>query len=494
MLSLPNELVALILVHLSEGSEIDESSWPLRSSSNGWLLLAQTCRRIYDVAVSTQHLWQRLAVFSQTGGLDTALSRSGDLEIDLIFHQPHVIPSAFTLLASHAAQIRSLIIVETDRNTLCALRFLFSRPMPALTTCQFHLARRSIRLPHRSSAMWFTVDSALLPNLRTLQLRMVPLDWSSNAIPSLRRLSLWNASPQFFTSCRRFLDILESFTALEHLEIRNTPLFAPPRQCTERVVALPYLHTLILESSHYNEISALLSHLQLSESANVEIHMHLDINTELLCRRLVTLSHLLPRNPTRLPILASADSASFDFNRGFVFVECSALAHAKPGRLSALLKSASAASSDQLGWRYTPSQAAVHFAGLLQHAPLRVLDLRLAWPHAGETSAASGMFEYVFLTFSELEELVYCGGANEASNRQLLDVLTNGALPRLHVLRLGEWSGELVSLLVEVLQMRIMAGLRPSQLDIQLVVGGESVSDGALQVLYGLVDGDVRVR
>ena len=340
--------------------------------------------------------------------------------------------------------------------------------------------------------MWFTVDSALLPNLCTLQLGMVPLDWSSNAIPSLRRLSLWNASPQFFTSCRRFLDILESFTALEHLEIRNTPLFAPPRQCTERVVALPYLHTLILESSHYNEISALLSHLQLSSSASVEIH--LDINTELLCRRLVTLSHLLPRNPVRLPILASADSASFDFNRGFVFVECSAPAHANPGRLRALLKSASAASSDRLGWRYTPSQAAVHFAGRLQHAPLRALELRFACPHADETCAASGMFEYVFLTFSELEELVYCGGANEASNRQLLDVLTNGALPRLHVLRLGEWSGELVSLLVEVLQMRIMAGLRPSQLDIQIVVGGESVSEGALQVLYGLVDGDVRVR
>ncbi|KAM5545590.1 hypothetical protein V8D89_000628 [Ganoderma adspersum] len=492
MLSLPNELVALILVHLSEGSEIEESSWPLRTSSNGWLPLSQTCRRIHDVAVSTQHLWQRIAVFSKIGGLDTALSRSGDLEIDVIFHQPHVIPSAFMLLTSHAVQLRSLVIIEADHNTLCALQFLFSRPMPALTTCQVHLVHQPIRLPRRSGAMWFTVDSTVLPNLRALQLGMLPLDWNSEAISSLRRLSLRDASPQFFMSCGQFLDILESFTALGHLEIRNTPLFAPPRQCTERVVALPYLRTLILESSHHNEISALLFHLQLSEDIDVEIN--LDISPpRVLCRRLVTLSRVLPRNPTRLPLLASAASASFAFNHGCVFVECSAPAYAEPGRLRVLLKSGSAAESDQ-GWHYTPSQAAVHFAGLLQHAPLRALELLFAWPYTGETCAASGMFVYVFLTFSELEELAYSGGANEASDRQLLDVLANGALPRLRMLRLGEWNGELVSSLVEVLQIRANGGLRLSQLDIQVVASGERVSGAALQELYGLVDGDVHVR
>ncbi|KAM5545709.1 hypothetical protein V8D89_000747 [Ganoderma adspersum] len=491
MLSLPNELVALILVHLSEGSEIEESSWPLRTSSNGWLPLSQTCRRIHDVAVSTQHRWQRITVFSKIGGLDTALSRSGDLEIDVIFHQPHAIPSAFMLLTSHAVQLRSLVIIEADHNTLCALQFLFSRPMPALTTCQVHLVHQPIRLPRRSGAMWFTVDSTVLPNLRALQLGMLPLDWNSEAISSLRRLSLRDASPQFFMSCGQFLDILESFTALEHLEIRNTPLFAPPRQCTERVVALPYLRTLILESSHHNEISALLFHLQLSSNADIEINI--DINTEFLCRRLVTLSHVLPRNPTPLPLLASAASASFAFNHGCVFVECSAPADAKPGRIRVLLNPGSALESDQ-GWYYTPSQAAVHFSGLLEHAPLRALELRFAWPYAGETCAASGMFAYVFLTFSELEELAYSRGGNEASDKQLLDVLANGALPRLRVLRLGEWSGELISLLVEFLQIRAAGGLRLSQLDIQVAASCESVSGATLPELYGLVDGDVHVR
>ena len=48
-------------------------------------------------------------------------------------------------------------------------------------------------------------------------------------------------------------------------------------------------------------------------------------------------------------------------------------------------------------------------------------------------------------------------------------------------------------MLVEVLQMRIMAGLRLSQLDVQIVVGGESVPGTVLKELQGLVDGDVNL-
>ncbi|KAM5545711.1 hypothetical protein V8D89_000749 [Ganoderma adspersum] len=491
MLSLPNELIALILLHLSEGPEIDDSSWPLRSSSHGWLPFAQTFRRVHDVAVSTQHLWQRLAVFSKNGGLNTALSRSGDLEIDVIFHRPHIIPSGFMLLAPHAARMRMLVIVEADHNTHSALRFLLARPMPALTTCQIHLVHRYIHQPRPDGMMRFTVDSTLVPNLRTLQLGVLSLDWRSEAVSRLHRLSLWSAAPQVLVTFDRFLDILESCTALEHLEIRHIPQFALPDDASDwqRVVALPHLHTLILESSYYLEVSLLLSHLQLSEHVDVDIA--LDIDTDFEDDAFLALPDILTTDPTRLPLLALATSASFA-SCGFISVECSAPAHG-PGRLRVFLNPGSAEEIDE-GWHYPPTQAVAHFCALLEHAPLRALELQLAWPYAGETCAAGGMFAFVFSTFPGLEELAYGGGANEASDRQLVDVLAGDVLPRLRVLRLGEWSGELVSLLVDVLQGRTAGGLRLSQLHVRVVAEGESVAGAALHELQGLVDGDVNVR
>ena len=492
MIDLPNELVALVLVHLSEGPEIEESSWPLRSRSNEWLSLAQTCRRFYDVATSTQHLWQRLAVSSKNGGLNTALSRSGDLAIDVIFHRPHIIPSAFMLLAPHAARMRTLVVVEADHNTHSAFRFLLARPMPALTTCQVHLVHWYIHLPRPDSgAMHFTVNHALVPNLRTLQLGMLSLDWRSEAVSRLHKLSLWNAPPQALVTFDRFLDILQSCTALEHLEIRHIPQFALPDDASDwgRVVALPRLHTLILESGYFLEVRMLLSHLQLSEHADVDIE--LDIDTDIPDDAFLTLPDILETDGTRLPLLARATSASFA-SCGYLSLECSAPALGS-GRLRAFLNPGSEEDTDE-GWDYPPTQALAHFCALLGHAPLRALELQLAWPYAGETCMGSGTFAFVFSTFPELEELAYSGGANEASDRQFLDVLAGDVLPRLRVLRLGEWCGELVSSLVEVLLGRAAGGLRLSQLDVRIAAGGESVAGTALQELSGLVDGDVNVR
>ena len=492
MLDLPNELLALILAHLSEGLEIEESSWPLRSSSNAWLSLAQTCRRFHDVAVSTQHLWQRLAVSSKNGGLNTALARSGDLEIDVIFHRPHIIPSAFMLLAPHAARVRTLVVVEADHNTHSALRFLLARPMPALTTCQIHLVHWYIHLPRPDSgAMHFTVNNALVPNLRTLQLGMLSLDWRSEAVSRLHRLSLWNAPPQALVTFDRFLDVLQSCTALEHLEIRHIPQFALPDDASDwgRVVALPRLHTLVLESGYFLEVRMLLSHLQLSEHADVDIE--LDIDTDIPDDAFLTLPDILETDGTRLPLLARATDASFA-SCSYLSLECSAPALGS-GRLRAFLNPGSEEDTDE-GWDYPPTQALAHFCALLGHAPLRALELQLAWPYAGETCMGSGTFAFVFSTFPELEELAYSGGANEASDRQLLEVLAGDVLPRLRVLRLGEWSGELVSSLVGVLRGRAAGGLRLSQLDVRVVAGGESVPGAALRELSGLVDGDVNVR
>ncbi|KAI1793652.1 hypothetical protein LXA43DRAFT_1059670 [Ganoderma leucocontextum] len=483
MLSLPNELIALLLVRLSEGLEIDESSWPLRNSSRAWLPLAQTCHRVHEVAVSTQHLWRCIAVFT-TGGFDTALGRSGDLEIDVIFHRPHIIPSAFMLLATHAARVRMLVVIEADRDTHSALRFLLARPMPALKTCQVHLVHRDI-LQHRHGEMRFAVDHALVPNLRTLQLGILRLDWKSATIPRLRRLSLCNSFPRTFLTFDRFLDVLQSCAALEYLKIVRSPPFMTPVPSTERTVALPNLRTLILESSDYTEVSALLAHLQLSE--HIDLDINLDIDTDIEEEAVLTIPDILPIDPTRLPLLASATSASLTSDSA-VLIECIG-----PGRLQAFLNPASATETDQ-GWHYTPSQAVAHFCALLAHAPLRALELGLAWPYAGETCAASGMFAHVFQAFSALEELAYGGGANEASDRQLLGAFAGVALPRLRVLQLREWNGELVPFLVQVLQMRMTRGLRLSQLDIQLAPGSEGVPDMGLRALRQLVDGDVTVR
>ena len=490
MLSLPNELIAAILVHLSKGSEIDDSSWPVRSSSHEWLPLTQTCRRVQDVAISTRHLWQRIAIFSKTGGLDTALGRSGDLRIDIIFHQPRVIPLAFMLLAPYAARLRTLVIVEADHDTHSALRFLLARPMPVLTTCQVHLVRQTIPQPRRTGEMRFTLNHALAPNLQALQLGVLSFDWKSAMVPHLRRLSLWNAFPYAFLPFDRFLDVLQSCAFLEHLEIRHCPPFMTPAPLSERSVVLPHLRTLILESSDYAEVSALLSHLQLSE--HVDLDINLDIDTDNEEEAILTLPDILPLDPTRFPLLASATSASFNSD-GYILVECSAPTRGPGPQLRAFLDPGSAADIDQ-GWQYTPSHAAAHFCELLAHAPLRTFELRLVWPYAGEMCAAPGMFAHVFRAFPELEELVYGGGANEASDRQLVDALRGGdALPRLRVLRLEQWNGELVPLLVEVLQLRAARGLRFSGLDIQIASGGEDMDEAALQAVQKLVDGDVTV-
>ncbi|KAM5545715.1 hypothetical protein V8D89_000753 [Ganoderma adspersum] len=305
------------------------------------------------------------------------------------------------------------------------------------------------------------VDSTLVPNLRTLQLGVLSVDWSP-----------------------------VRHTALEHLEIRRVPQFALPDDASDwqRVVALPHVHTLILESSYYLEVSLLLSHLQLSEHVDVEID--LDIDTDFEDDAFLALPDILSTDPARLLLLACATSASFA-SCGFVSVECSAPADG-PGRLRAFLNPGSAEEIDE-GWHYPPTQAVAHFCALVEHAPLRALELQLVWPYAGETCAAGGVFAFVFSTFPELKELVYRRGANEASDRQLLDVLADDVLPRLRMLRLGEWSGELVSLLVQVLQGRATGGLPLSQLGIQVVTAVQSVLGTALQEIQELVECEMSI-
>ncbi|PIL34664.1 hypothetical protein GSI_03444 [Ganoderma sinense ZZ0214-1] len=493
MLNLPNELIALVLEHLSEGPTVLDSSWPLQSSSNAWFPLALTCHRIHDVAVSTQDLWRRIAVFSRAGGLDVAFSRSGDLEIDVIFHEPLIIAPAFMQLAQHTARLRTLIVVEGDRNTHLALRFLLSHPMPALTTCQVHVVSTEIP-PYRAftdSGMRFPVRPDFVPNLRALQLGILGLDWTSDVLPRLRKLSLRDSFPQDYLTFDTTLGILASCTALEHLELRYSKPFRIPVTTTERSAGLPHLRTFILESLDYEVAFALLSHLHFSEHADVDVK--LDINTDVAAEAALTIPEILPLDPARLPLLACATFAHFSFLNG-VFFECAAPARG-PGRLHAFLDPASEEDIDE-GWLYTPSEALEHFYALLEHAPLRALKLQVVWPYAEETCAADGLFADVFEAFPALEELEYYGnaGAGVASDRQLLDVLAGGALPRLSTVQLWEWNEGLVGFLIEALQIRATGGLRLSQLDIRLVAGGEGVPGAALQELYGLVDGEVKGR
>ncbi|KAM5545614.1 hypothetical protein V8D89_000652 [Ganoderma adspersum] len=335
----------------------------------------------------------------------------------------------------------------------------------------------------------------MVPNLRDLQVGILGLRWVPEKAPALRRLSLWNSSPclQSRLTFDKFLPILQSFsTTLEYLDLQWSPQFEVPRVSPNQgiEVMLPHLRTFILKSLFAVEVSALLSHLQLSEDADSDVNIELNVNISLE-DGVLTLPHILSTDATRLPLLKFASAAHFTLDAGHMLINISAPAHGT-GRSCALIKPT--AGGALAGWQFTPSQAIRDFCTLLAHALLSALELQLVWPLRGEACAATGMFTFVFSTFHELEELVYSRGANEASDKQLLDVLVNSALPRLHMLRLGEWNGELVSSLVEVFQIRANGGLRLSQLDIQVVASGESVSGAALQELYGLVDGDVHVR
>ncbi len=432
---LPPEIILVIFRILAEGPQI---SGRLYRTSTAWLALSSACRNLRDLACQTPTLWAKADIHDDIRWLELSLDRSADVPVDLVLYKPWTIPPAVQLLLLHNSRIRQLVIIQASADTLTALKPLLSVPLPQLEV--LHIHANATRIEDYSPFDDDEVDllPALVPRLHSLHLGRVPFSWRSAVLPQLRRLALQYSRPNTWIPQTEFMHVLGACaSSLEYLKISFClpydidALAADP----SIVVSLPNLATLDLRCTSPREVHSLLSHLALSE--HVELIVYSDVMTDDIDDMSSTLLDALPARPDRIPILATATSASL---RGWLMFECShADTHpnpngsSPPGRVQVFLDP----DLHEL-WDYTPRQSLEDFRTLLSGAPLTRLMLSPDSLSMQDSASYIALFQ-AFPALAQLEFTVlsYTSGFILYGALSAADADGTGCvLPRLQTLKL----------------------------------------------------------
>ncbi|KAI0755274.1 hypothetical protein C8Q80DRAFT_1266751 [Daedaleopsis nitida] len=397
LLSLPKELLLLILEALANGKRAPCRPWVLHRGSSDWLSLATTCCFLYKLARDTPTLWARIDVTKELRWLELSLERSDNLPLDVMVHDPSAVQGTVERVQAHASRIRGLVVVQADDYTSTTLTPLLSIPLPSLEVLQINTSGR-IEGYSPMEDEEITLDTHLFPRLHTVHVGHLPFDWDSTCLPQLKRLALEKSYPNIWLHKAQWLEVLGRCQALEHLHIDCSLPYAPYEPDADlagQVVPLPNLKILNLISNSPREIGSVLAHLR--PSAHAQIELYADVMTDDPQGSTTT---LLTALPVRLPVLAHATSASIG---GFLFFECAAEGP-NPGRIQLFCD------PDSEEWETytsTPERALADVRALLSGAPLTKLSLALAIPYMRPWRQAA--YAALFQAFPTLRELDFTG-------------------------------------------------------------------------------------
>ncbi|KAI0655707.1 hypothetical protein C8Q70DRAFT_410942 [Cubamyces menziesii] len=331
---IPVEILTYIF---SWAIEDDESGWPgpnqidiryhgayylptfFNDGSRALDEIVQVCSHWRSVALKSSDLWRKVDVYQHIERLVIFLDRSQNKTLDVSLHRisgarlalPHC-------LVAHSHRLRKLALHWPDKDKAdeeeCR-NFTYQ-------VAQMDLPVLEELLVDHGEILWaqaLPLDSNLLPSLRIVRFDTHHISWDSAIFTQLRILHLQDVyiDDEQEVPLSDFLEILAECQLLEELILARAACISFPyltqgstsEECLAGpIVELPKLRILHLEwdnvSSAPCENYQLLQHLRLRSETTVRIAIdfspwhHVKSHLE-----------LVPRDPTRLPILATGTCA-----------------------------------------------------------------------------------------------------------------------------------------------------------------------------------------
>ena len=386
IMKLPTETLVEIFIPASEPDTYYSdaySEWAFPADVEKWLPITLTCRHWRSVACGTPSLWRTIKVCRDIRWLDLALPRSRNMNVDILFSSPDIVPDAVGLLIKHACRIRRLFFVNPSTSSYHALTKLLRVPLPALEEVMYHYGVHAGT--RASTRAGFDLHPALFPSLNTFRCGSVQINWEAPMVQWLTRISIMDA-PMLHSSFTfdKFLTVLQRCAggALRHLELYNSLPFYDNEYYTVRepfesirLVNLPKLESLSLLHNKPTPIKALLSHLHLSPAVNLTVYLDGYVGEGSGNARLGLLD-ILPDDALCLPIYERAKMASISAERmsgsSMDYIKIHSTDEWMGGQLDVTL---AIECDDTLAWEYSVDDALRDFSELFGPSELTSLQL-----------------------------------------------------------------------------------------------------------------------
>ncbi|KAI0632688.1 hypothetical protein C8Q77DRAFT_1073717 [Trametes polyzona] len=313
---LPSEMLSMIFSMLAQAGGM----YAFRGQKSGPLsiVIMQVCKLWTGVALGTQGLWQNIQVDTAGEWLATALSRSGNAPVDVLFHrgEEHFARLAHILIGEQR-RLRSLAVLNTRtavgqvNNVLAAMDNL-----PFLEKLRI-LDGGWLSEPITECFDVLVNDLHRFPGLRTLELRGLCTVLGGPAFRHLRSISCMDTRSPISITLAQFLDVLETCECLEELVFKNAHFFEFDEWSLDweldRIVSLPRLRVFTWQWASWwsyckpYEPYQIFSHLLIPATADVTLMLGIDSSYSAQEQPQIAFSYvnipLGPRNP--FPICTS---------------------------------------------------------------------------------------------------------------------------------------------------------------------------------------------
>ena len=319
---LPNEIFVEILRLAVTGIELDGMTW--MASAMG------TCRHWRELIVNTPTLWSDIELSKNLHFVELCVTRSDatNISVHLPMQPPNELPvtidflPALSLLAPHHRRIACLDLCLTPESTdwtanlSQSLSSTLEAALPALV---------SLSLTTRPG-FHLRLQGNHLPSLRNLSLTSVTVEWT--CLQQLSRLtSLTLNDTTHPNDCRgplaSLLDLLEACVWLESFIYERWKIFHGQAIPNDRIVSLPRMRHFYI-SGLPTDIIQVTSRISLPREAHLSLESF-DLHTDAApSNEFPVLWAVLPRDTTRLPVLADVRHVMVWFERYKLLVHADA--------------------------------------------------------------------------------------------------------------------------------------------------------------------------
>lgn len=308
---LPNEIFVEIIRLAAAGLELDGMTW--MASAMG------TCRHWRNIIADTPILWSDIELTKNLHFVELCLTRSDATNISV--HLPMQLPddpptmadflSAFSLLAPHHDRISLLDLcltsIDWNGDLNRSLLSTLEASLPGLT---------SLRLTTKPG-FCLRLQKSHLPNLRSLSLTGVTVEWASlQQLSRLTSLTLNDVTHPNVPngSLASLLDLLEACVCLESFTYEHWKILHEQAIASDRIVSLPRMRRFYI-SGLPTDITEITSRISLPREAHLSLELF-DLQTEAPpSHEFPVLSAVLPRDTTHLPVLTDMRHVMVWFER-----------------------------------------------------------------------------------------------------------------------------------------------------------------------------------
>ncbi|KAL7278465.1 hypothetical protein ACG7TL_007464 [Trametes sanguinea] len=464
--------------------------------------LAEVCTRWRSAALETRELWCRIAVHRSEKWLELGLTRSGNKPLHVGLHHPTTSLASWSLLEGHTQRLRSLTVAwyeckGTQKLFWRLIRMVANMQLPLLEELSVDYSTFADYWPGGGvdERGWsFVLKGTRLPALRVLCLKDAWIPWDSSIFSQLRVLHIEgiNLHTSKWLFLDEFLALLQGCPYLEYLDLSHAYFVRfPSTEATDPdsdlVVGFPALRYLRLGWDSVwlrpSAIFQMLAHFRLEPQTTVAIkslYEPLCVSSRPRSFPRCTLRNLIPRNPTCLPILATATtlclpSMEFDAPHDMRFMASKADDPHRGSLTVDLLKWHKCSDNPWPTCRCADDQL-MDICTIFAQAPLQRLELGSdAFSVSGLSAAIRSLPHIRILEVSlkdpySLEEVIEAL-ATPADPTNLESETKRGVvLPKLRTLRMNtfNWHSKLLSNIAEHLDWRSKRGTELSQLHIEV--------------------------